>query len=427
MLTWLKRLGIKFVRKVNDRLDPFDEFNRRPLPADDLKLFQKASSFFNQIQAGHDIGGFFIYRMSYPGEEWDYGDQCLWQGMYAAMLAFRQHSEPFKMQVADLFKAVNAMAFHHRGPRNYLIRGVNPGDLVNVSPESATFKEEVSNDSATGHLFGVYHAYLAGDTAIKDACRWMAAMLAEEIINNDYALVNQNRSKTKYGRLIQGPITDPHRAALALAILYVAWRLTGLKRYEIYFDDVFKSFGGLLRCGEVKFLWLTKTHEAHRVMMNLSILAGYHERPLCSMWAREGMVNTLSQNRKAANPWLIALASSVFPERLKQSGLDLTAKGRLSEFSVDRRSDCAERLNSQNEKQWNNTHGIRFFEYDGKLRASQPLPFNLLGNQDFFFQRDLYSVDNYQGSTDTRPRYTGLDYLVAYWLLLKNGMVGAQE
>jgi len=87
---------------------------------------------------------------------------------------------------------------------------------------------------------------------------------------------------------------------------------------------------------------------------------------------------------------------------------------RLAEMEVEEKSNVQERKNSIDEAFWKE-HGVKFFQYGGNLRASQPLPLWKIGSQDFFWQRCQYSVDDWIGGNPGGQWHNGLDFLVCYW------------
>jgi hypothetical protein len=123
--------------------------------------------------------------------------------------------------------------------------------------------------------------------------------------------------------------------------------------------------------------------------------------------------------QKAQDPWVAGICM-IPPDEAK------AVAQRLHEYEFEERGQEVERINTARKDYWTG-YGIEIFTWDDKQRASQPLPFWMIGSQDFFPQRDLFSVDNWQGQADPTLRYNGGDFLASYWLNRIAGTIGANE
>jgi hypothetical protein len=59
----------------------------------------------------------------------------------------------------------------------------------------------------------------------------------------------------------------------------------------------------------------------------------------------------------------------------------------------------------------------------GEQVTKQPLPIWKRGGQDFMWQRSLYSAENWKGNKTATVWYNGVDYLIAYYLAKKQGVI----
>jgi hypothetical protein len=161
---------------------------------------------------------------------------------------------------------------------------------------------------------------------------------------------------------------------------------------------------------EVQTPWvnLGKSYDTHRAAIHLAILNDLD--PSCSYY-KEGLKRMLPAATREGNIWVMLLCD--------WSGLTVDhsiIKKVLSEFGVpERMRGNVERLNSKEEALWN-SRGVKFKKWNGELQATQPLPRWTCGSQDFYFQRNLRSVDNWAGHTGPADTFhSGLDYLLCYY------------
>jgi hypothetical protein len=281
------------------------------------------------------------------------------------------------------------------------------------------YEDNPSNDSATGILCGAYFAWRYAGIATS-----LIPMLADELIANNYCLVNQDGEVTKYGRLVNGYLTDPQRVSLALAIFKAASAMTFEPRYAEHFNKLYVLYGALLPVAEFKFLDYTKTHESHRCAIHLYILADlagsnevlYHR-------CVKGLKRIWTLHRKSRDPWIGALVNGF--ASLSQSELSDIVQ-RLHEYPVSGKPPCVETLNSKAGDLWKKA-GVKFIKVKGKIRSSQPLPYHVLPSQDFWPQRHPFMCDGHEGSTDPIVRHNAVDFLAPYYLLRRQGVIREDE
>ena len=391
--------GIRTADVVNRLFDPYEDFTRSFMPpANNARLYQKAAIFHaDLITKFRRPDGLFHYNY---GTE-DIGDQAVHQGLTTAALAFGN-----SIQTLSAVLAMNKLFVNGR-----LIRGRHA-----VIEE--LYEDNPSNDSATGILCGAYFAWRYAGIVTP-----LIPMLADELIANDYCLVNQDGEVTKYGRLVNRYLTDPQRVSLALAIFKAAAVMTFEHRYTEHFKKLYVLYGALLPVAEFKFLDYTKTHEAHRCAIHLHILAdlaGSNE--VLYQRCVKGLKRIWTLHRKSRDPWIGALVNGFAP--LPQTELsDVVA--RLHEYPVNGKPPCTETVNSNNHL-WP-FQGVKFIKVKGKIRSSQPLPYHVLPSQDFWPQRHPYMCDGHEGSTDPIVRHNAVDFLAPYYLLRRQGVIREDE
>lgn len=386
---------------VNAMFDPFEEFTRPEELRRHEYLHEKARIFEADMQDFYWLDH-NIYRYKLPT---DSGDQCLWHGIYTVMQALKKSVDP-----SDPGK----LCLHVEGLRSFQLYG----RLIRGWREDGTFQDDVSNDQATGFLAGVYFGWKYGDVHCRDVAKELIADLANEIADHGHCLVNADHKPTRYGRLVDGYKTDPLRLTLCLAVYSVAHKILGTPLYKKLYDDLCNEYGLLLPYASVKLLWLEKTHHAHRAAIHYSILCDLETEHDLHRQYLKGLLRTWRMERKSANPWIyylmrrICLYDPAYEERVKKH---------LKEMYLE-------------EKQWNvekiNSDEVATVTWGGHKRGLQPLPRWKVGSQDFFWQRNVHSVDDWVGNKPGDQglvRHNGGDFLLPYWGLRSLRIIGQDE
>lgn len=396
MLNWfanyLKVGGIRVADLLNRLFDPYEEFTRPVNPKYEETLKEKARKF------ELDMRDFFwseksVYLYTLPGNS---GDQCLWHGMYAAMWSLK-YAVTKDVALVSTLEACSDGLWAHQSPRLYTPRLIRGWRL------DGSYEDEVSNDQASGHLLGIYFLWRYGPVDVREDAQALAASLANELIAHNNCLVNEDGSPTKHGRLENGLKTDPLNLTLALAIYRVAYRLTRQPLYKQRYDELVKKYRPMIPYANARLLWWEKTHHAHRAAIHYSILCDLEDEHDLHRLYMKGLLRTWSMERKSGNPWIYYLLRRVClydPADLEN------AKKHLAEFTLEDKQYNVERVNSPSEET---------FKWGKYLRVRQPLPRWKVGSQDFFWQRHLYSADDWAGNLKGDIRHNGGDFLVAYW------------
>jgi len=287
-----------------------------------------------------------------------------------------------------------------------LIRGVQ--DPLNPK---TSFIDDVSNDGATGHILGIYYAWKYGDADIKQKAAVLARGIGDEILNNNYCLIGPTGVSTTYGKLIDGPLTNPMALTLCLAILKVASAITADPKYETAYQDVLGTYGSarLYNYPKVSFLTFNNWNDDHRAAIHLSILADFDNR------FTKGLKRLWKLNKNSGNAWVAYLCGKHF--NISASDL-IPCTTRMNEFYIEDENN-GQKINSTNPAVGG--LGIKFKKYaplwfmKGKMVADQPLPLWWTGSQDFRWQRCAYSIDDWIGNTTPNQKFFGVDFLITYW------------
>ena len=399
-LNLLKVGGIWVSDWVNFLFDPFEEFSRAVDEKEAQDLAAKEQMFTE------DMEPFWwaarkIYRYKFPT---DSGDQCLWHGIYTTLWAIKSsvlddHSTKLHECMDGLWNFLSPTG--EQVPR--LIRGWR---------EDGTYEDEVSNDQATGFLCGIYFGWKYGDAYCRNVAHQLIQGFANELMAYKNQLVNKDHSPTKHGQLENGYLTDPLNLTLCLATYLVANQITGAENYKTQYDRLVKRYRSLIPYANVRLLWWEKTHHAHRAAIHYSILCELEQNKKIRNKYWRGLKRTWNMERKSGNPWIYYLLRRIqlYDPLSLQNGIK-----HLREFTLV-------------DKQWNvekiNSNQVSTFKWGKYLRVRQPLPRWKAGSQDFFWQRHLYSVDDWVGNKVEDVRHNGGDFLIAYWGLRSLGLLG---
>lgn len=398
--------GIWLADIINHLHDPFEEFDR----PEELKyhewLHEKAGKFEVDLQ------DFFqpdrsIYHYNIP---FNSGDQCLWHGITTAMYALKYSVTKNQADLDRLVQCTYGLVQHQLVPVNggpvRLIRGWRPDN---------TYEDEVSNDQVSGHLIGIYFLWKYGDIACRDVAKVLIAGLADELAINDNKLINEDGSVTKHGSLENGLYTDPLNLTLCLAIYRTAYQITGERMYLARYDMLVKKYRPLVPYANVRLLWWEKTHHAHRAAIHYSILCDLETDHDLNRAYLAGLLRTWRMERKSANPWIYFLMRRVClydPEHIDK------CRKHLKEFTLEDKQYNVQRINSDR---------VETFQWGKHRRARQPVARWRAGSQDFFWQRHMYSADDWVGNAVGNVRHNGCDFLIAYWGLRSLRLIGSTE
>lgn len=400
----------------------FDEFTREPMIAidePDNTLIAKEAMFFDhfvsRMQLNYGKAVIWNYRWQSDGYI-DLGDQALWHGVSTFMLSLRYRYNPTAQMQDLLVRSANGMLLHQRTEveaRPRLVRGVRgEGD--------APFQDDASNDTLTGHLLGIYGLLKYGTGAARQTGAVLARNMAESLLDNNFKLTNVDGSVTTYGKLENGYLTDGLNLSLCLVTLKLASYAFGgnVMDYELPYQMLVKKYGPIIPYGYVTLDQIGHDYDAHRAMIAYSILADIEKDHDINRLYVQGLMRGWTHDRKARNPWMYYLLRRIV--LMDPADVDGVLT-RLSEIEVANQIFVVERVNSKDEKLWNEK-GIKFFQWRGALRASQPLPMWMIGSQDFPWQRNQYSVDDWLGR-GPGMEHSGLGFMVAYWGLREIGLI----
>lgn len=438
MLSWLKAKVLKLAEVVHR--EPYQEFTRPFFPADPNKslanITKEAESDFEDFKIfGGRIAVNYLMRDGFT----DTGDQAIWHGFYTAMQAWKYAVTQSREDALKLETYVDGLRLHQPTQNDgifvnditkygsILCRGVRESDLA--------IQWDASNDSACGHLAGLWWAWQHGTYTIKVRTSNLMSAWASDILYHEGALVNPTGKITRYGGLDQGIKTDPLRITLLMAIYGAAYRMTGSGRFFNAAQRTASSYRHLIPWGKTRIFSIDNHADTHRAAVQLRIMSECAAFEVYRKEIREGMDRLFDIGYKQENAWICLMAGQYISPYPTNLSFDWWVKGVLSEFSVEK-------------KKWNVTvdnvaasgdRTIDFIKNDGhdgftiwlsqvkkwghQLVALNPLPIWARGSQDFVWQRHPYSVRDWSGQTRGDTRHNCGDFLAIYWLARHIGLV----
>lgn len=450
LLSTIKIGGIQLTDALNKLpvKDPFDEFTRPAVvkdPDNPETLLLKAAKFEKDLEMFFVNDCIYSYGLPMPaGSPVDPGDQCIWHGVTTAMWAFKYSVTKDPLDLEKLRVCMKGLDMHqtvHGEPQRRLIRGFRPptenerngpeevmqGPQLFIRRGDWWIEDMASNDSAGGHVLGIYFAWVYGDADIKKKAVILIKGIADELLNHDNALVLPSGGPTEFGALIQGWKTDPLRLALALTIYKMAGVMSGEAKYSDRYTSLVKTYRGdkLAAFAKVKLnlLSLDTTADSHRAAFCLSILGDLETNADWKGNYLAGLQRTWDVVHKGMNVWIALLNAR---HNHLDAGLVGNLKIILSEFTAEDKLRNVEQINSKDKAFWV-LMGVKFVTVKGHLRATQPLPSWKMGSQDFFWQRNRNSVDDWIGSVEPSCLHNGVDFLLAYWLGRNLNLINGNE
>lgn len=423
--------------KLDKALSPHKPFTRPPAPLDARPLREQAADMSRDIRSRYlvDDRRLFLYM-----KPMSLGDMNIWQGVYLAMTVLRQSSEPGPENLRDAEKAFDGLALMYR-PGLPLLRGVLPPGVRHLDETDPHHRVEggyqtldtASIDSAAGWVFGMVMAERHLPSRRPQA-RELLRRFADDLIANDFALKNRDGSDTEWGNMGKGRSYSPPPGVLsAMAALSQAdrhspdqryWRI--LKDFSAKRQDLWGSYGSMPK------LWhnMTTNHNIGYLALSAALLS--EQDP--DRWLRyaRGMIRLAEYTAEPdGNSFWLYLTYWTLeqrPEMLARHSGDkplsawrsrrarnmALAEKTMLEFSTPKCGPLTPQQSAfcsgQAQARW---------PLSGRKTSPQPIPM-WCRRSDFNWQRNAYDPES------CRDReFTNFDFLIAYYLALQNGALGA--
>ncbi len=443
-LSAIKVTGAMIADLYSRQACPWEKFNRPFLPKTLRTLKEREAECWGDLQGFWFFNEILAHRI--PQDQvppvLDMGDQATWQGIYVATLCFkyaRAKSDSLAQLIAHALNGMYQHQWFHGEGKSRLIRGYDRG-------ANNAWEDDASNDTLTGHFFGLYSVLQFGPMELKGKALQLLNGIATELIENNCCLIKADKTPTSYGKLINGALTEPLQMTLALAILTVADHY-GLHGHAAKMrDEVYTKYGTMIPYPKMVLGQWENWNDDHRAAIHLAVLAMEDKSPRMQELVRKGLVRLWSLLRTRANIWvnaLIMLGLGEAAPKGMQAEMTIHANMILSEYELedkrwDTETDWRGKLDVK-KNLWSGKEIVpfladgllpwtpRIITVNGHQRATQPLPLWANGKQDFVWQRHRYSVCDWMGQNQPSQKFNGADFLAAYHLSILTEILSSAD
>lgn len=399
--------AISLADRINALTEPFEPFNRPPVPYDELPLEKKEKVFREEIEKDFLRDDGKLFWSVIPN---DLGDMAIWHGYWTAYLAMRWRATGAAQDRAWLAKALNGQWLLQTVSKAPLVRGVDPkgGDArrdhayYREGSAGYDYVEDASGSSLSGHVYGLAHAMDAGremkDQEMMKYCFTQLSELVSRLEADGFYLTNSDGSKTRFGdfAVVCGVANPVHLTTLA-ALLVNAARTDLLQKI---FGD--RDILNLLTNPEIHLLWKDKHYDEHTTFMDLdAVLLG--RPPLeISCAAFTGLHSLWNKTKEKQNSFFHFIYARHHELPVKYLAQAVTG---LREFRAPK---IVQDVNLTNlGYQW-----LRVVTWGGRATSTQPMPMWMRPQEDVMWQRSPYFLTGW--GPGAKPRFSGLDFLIAY-------------
>lgn len=372
---------------------PFQSYIDTPLTKDLLSL---ENLFTADIEARFvRPTGQFDYQLPPTA---DSGDTALFQGLYTAYKI---------MKGGDPTQQLNFI-------NTLFVNGV----LIRGYQSDGTPNDTTSNDSASGMVMFFYAALRWGTNDVRTKAGALLKTWINSLVAHDGAMVDLQGNVTTYGQLDNGWLTDPLRMTdyLAILALGMAYDATNTVAHTEY-ARLYNLYRPILPYAKMKLLWWDTDYDSHRAAIHLHVLYNLTGDKLY----KDGLVRIWRILQKTNNAWIYVLCRDALDT--KNDALVVRILGTF-DFSRRQLGDVQSLNDDQPSVYWppNFPSWLSFLGTPTK-RCRYALPFYKRGSQDFFWQRCMFSLDEWVGNTTADTYHTGLDILICGWMASRLGII----
>jgi hypothetical protein len=328
----------------------------------------------------------------------DSGDTALFQGLCTAYKIMKGDNVDTQVAFIQTLFA-----------NGVLLRGYYQNGIAN---------DTTSNDSATGMVMFFYAALRWGTPTVRTRAGALLRLWINSLVAHNGALVDLQGNATQYGALDNGWLTDPLRitdylAVLALGMAYDATNNVAHTEYA----RLYNLYRPILPYAKVRLLWWNTDYDTHRAGIHLHVL---YNLTGDSVYKR-GLQRLMRITRKENNAWVYVLCRDALDTKNDASVVRI-----LGTFDFQRRQlgDVQSLNDGQPSVNWppKFPSWLSFLGTTQK-RCRYALPFNRRGSQDFFWQRCMFSLDEWTGNTKADVYHSGLDILICGWMASRLGII----
>jgi len=415
-----------------------------PIAREKISLLEKAMQLEALIQKRHlTPDGLLAYGVSLASPTSEevagmaFSDMAIWSGCYVAAQAFRYAVTGDPATKSQVRRSIEGLYLLQEvtGKPGLLARGVKRWDEKNpeVGPEwhrgSGQFSDyqwlgDVSTDQVDGVIFGYAVAFdLIDDPALRKSIAVHVKAIADHLIDHGMTIQDVNGQRTKHGDLTVGLFSEPLNALIALAVVKAAYHMTQDEKYQGKYLDLVRRQGYHKRVVKARDPWWETFTGVNHSDNNLAFLADhtllrYEKDPPLLDYYLKSLNRAWSVVRDEGNPLFTFIYYALLPPQKRDQPMLFHAVETLSLFPVDRRN-----YRVVNSTEPNNCISFRKDRF-GRKQACEPVPMDRRPADVFEWKENPYRLD---GGGEGNLEFSGVDYLLPYWMGRYHGFIHASE
>ena len=412
-----------------------------PVPGEGPTLSEKAARFESDLQERHAFEGLVLPSVLLPPlgradfQTGNYENACKWTGAYVGAASLRY---AVTGAAPDRAAARRSLLALHRlqditGVRGVFARGFKLADGPTWDENASgwpgdhhwwfqfgayRWMGDVSKDQLSAMFFG-YALYwdLVADEADRPGIAEHVDGLMGRIVDHDMMLVDLNgKQRNLRPDVVPGDHfgEDTLRAAQALANVTIAHRITGEQRYHRKYWELIEREGYHKRLINLsahryrKVLWPAGLHykDTRMGFEALYSLIRYESDPTLVGYYRRGLDRCMGAVQNVGNAFCNFVYHACCADDPLHEAFDADAIRTLQLMPLDKRA--REVVNSQRDD----------------VDPGWPLPIDERPVHEFEWNGNPFRLDGWRGCQG-ELEFTGVDYLLAYWLGRYHGFIPA--
>jgi len=418
-------------------------------------LFEKAVFFNQEIEKWHITPeGLLAYEILWPPPKGEmvptsFADMAIWTGCYLGAESFR-YAVTGKLDAKKrvdqcveglgLIQKVTGVPGliarsvrrriqypnHDRTPEGAYphLPSINETWRVGNGPFSDyEWLGDVSSDQLDGVVFGEAIAFdLSPEKETRDKIKWQITQIADHLLYNDMRIVDSTGKGTRHGDFTLGLLSEPLNSLIALSLLKTAGRVSGDKTYLNSYQNLVRE-GYAHQTVGARDPWWEFFAGINHSDNNLAFLAYftlllYEENPKLLSLYQKSLNRAWKVVRGEGNPFFTWIYHALIGEGQNDHLAIEDALENLRRFPKDRVDWPVRNSDRKNIcKAW-------FSDRKSKPQACFPLPLDERPTSSFEWRENPYRLDGPGGGG---VRFSGVDYLLAYWMGRYYGFVGEEE
>jgi hypothetical protein len=383
-----------------------DRIGRRHLTAEGLLAYQAATREADDA----------VTPTAYP-------DMAIWTGLYLAAESLRYRVTGDEDAVRRMDRVIGGLSLLQQVTQTpgFPARAVQrvtdiPDPPTGWTAGSDPFRDyrwlgDTSVDQVLGVVYGYGWAFDATDDRTRrDRIAREVTAIVDRIVAHGMRIVGPDGRRVKHGDLTAGLFAENLNALIALALVKTADHVAPDGSYERVYRDLAERRGYARRAEAARDRWWESLTGVNHSDNNLAVLAydallRYESDPRLREQYYAGLLRTWNVARREGNALLTAVAAA--------HGVPVDATARraaidaLLDFPLEQPG--VTRMNSRRPDVCVSPRRDR----TGDLQACEPLPMSERPRGPFEWNQNPYRLDS---TGDGTQEYSGLGYLVAYWL-----------